>query len=198
MGIPMSISNNGKTENAQGTMGRGKRWEKASLLCFPFPSCLARSFFFFPPSLSSSTQRGFCGGERGKPAEKHIVWARMKSRNDIWRLHLGSKPGVLREEVTIDSFSLGYNFVRSQLRFWRFVKPNLFSNSEDHISLSCSPRPLGMGLRTQSDPDVGNLGRGENEAADSYGRPFPASDPVGVEEGTLLEYPSRHYNSFNE
>ena len=175
-------------------MERGKRQVKASLLCFPFPSCPARFLFL-------STQRGFCGGERGKPAEKHIVWARMKSRNDIWRLHDNIWDQNLEYFVKKSrsiSFSLGYNFVRSQLRFWRSVKPNLFSNSEDHISLSCSPRPLGMGLRTQSDPDVGNLGRGENEAADSYGRPFPAFDPVGVEEGTLLEYPSRHYNSFNE
>ena len=121
MGIPISISNNGKTESAQGTMGRGKRWEKASLLCFPFSSCLAGSFFFFPPSLSSSTQRGFCGGERGKPAEKHIVWAGMKSRNDRWRLHPGSKPGVLHKEVTIGFLSIGIQFCCNQLRFWRFA-----------------------------------------------------------------------------
>ena len=175
MGIPISISNNGKTESAQGTMERGKRWEKASLLCFPFPSCLAGSFFFFPPSLSSSTQRGFFGGERGKPAEKHIVWAGMKSRNDRWRLHPGSKPGVLHKEVTIGFLSIGIQFCCSQLRFWRFAKLNLFSNSEENISLSCSPWPLGSGLRRQSDPDVGKWDQGENEAADSYGCFFLAS-----------------------
>ena len=141
MGISISISNNGKTESAQGTMERGKRWEKASLLCFPFPSCLAGSFFFFPPSLSSSTQRGFFGGERGKPAEKHIVWAGMKSRNDRWRLHPGSKPGVLHKEVTIGFLSIGIQFCCSQLRFWRFAKLNLFSNSE-----GTSVFPVHLGL----------------------------------------------------
>ena len=174
MGIPISISNNGKTESAQGTMKRGKRWEKASLLCFPFPSCLAGSFFFFLPSLSSSTQRGFFGGERGKPAEKHI-WAGMKSRNDRWRLHPGSKPGVLGKKVTIGFLSIGIQFCCSQLRFWRYAKLNLFSNSEENISLSCSPWPLGFGLRRQSDPDVGKWDQGENEAADSYGCFFLAS-----------------------
>ena len=175
MGIPISISNNGKTESAQGTMGRGKRWEKASLLCFPFPSCLAGSFFFFPPSLSSSTQRGFCGGERGKPAEKHIVWAGMKSRNDRWRLHPGSKPGVLHKEVTIGFLSIGIQFRCSQLRFWRFAKLNLFSNSE---GTSVCPVHLGLwasGWERQSDPDVGKWDQGENEAADSYGCFFLAS-----------------------
>ena len=117
MGIPISISNNGKTESAQGTMERGKRWEKASLLCFLLPSCLAGSFFFFPPSLSSSTQRGFCGGERGKPAEKHIVWAGMKSRNDRWRLHPESNPEYFVKKSRSVSFQLGYNFVVASFVF---------------------------------------------------------------------------------
>ena len=154
--------------------------------------------FSFPPA-SPLRQKEAFAEERGENQQKNT------SSEQEWKVVMTD--GVYIWDQNLEyfgkksrsiSFSLGYNFVRSQLRFWRFVKPNLFSNSEDHISLSCSPRPLGMGLRKQSDPDVGNLGRGENEAADSYGRPFPASDPVGVEEGTLLEYPSRHYNSFSE
>ena len=146
MGIPISISNNGKTESAQGTMGRGKRWEKASLLCFPFPSCLAGSFFFFPPSLSSSTQRGFCGGERGKPAEKHIVWAGMKSRNDRWRLHPGSKPGVLHKEVTIGSFQLGYNFVVASFVFGDLLNWISSATAREHQSVLFT---LASGLRAE-------------------------------------------------
>ena len=41
----------------------------------------------------------------------------MKSRNDRWRLHPGSKPGVLHKEVTTGSFQLGYNFVVASFVF---------------------------------------------------------------------------------
>ena len=146
MGIPISISNNGKTESAQGTMGRGKRWEKASLLCFPFPSCLAGSFFFFPPSLSSSTQRGFCGGERGKPAEKHIVWAGMKSRNDRWRLHPGSNPEYFIKKSRSVSFQLGYNFVVASFVFEDLLNWISSATAREHQSVLFT---LASGLRAE-------------------------------------------------
>ena len=183
--LQKNSSTNGKIESAQGTMGRGKR----PLFSFSPSHRAPRALFFFLPS-PPSTQRGLSGGKRGKPAEAHL------SENEkLWRISLptGSKPGVLRKEVTIDFLfvkSYRIQFCCSQLRFWKFTKLNLSSNNEESISLSCLPWPLGWGLRRQSDPDIGNWDQGENELRIPMGASL--LPPVGV------GYPSRHYNSFNE
>ena len=167
-------------------MGSGKR----PLFSLSPSHRAPRALFFFLP-VPPSTQRGLCGGKTGKPAQTHLL----SNNEKLWRISLptGSKPGVLRKEVTIDFLfvkSYRIQFCRSQLRFWRFTKLNLSSNSEESISLTCLPWPLGLGLRRQSDPDIGNWDQGENELRIRMGAPL--LPPVGVGD------PSRHYNSSNE
>ena len=128
--------------------------------------------FSFPPA-SPLRHKEASAEERGENQQKNT------SSEQEWKVVMtggvyirDQNPEYFIKKSRSVSFQLGYNFVVAS-----FVFEDLLSLQQQrgNISLSCSPWPLGFGLRRQSDPDVGKWDQGENEAADSYGCFFLAS-----------------------
>ena len=116
MGIPISISNNGKTESAQGTMKRGKRWEKASLLCSPSHRASRAPFSFSPASPLRHKEAS--SEERGENQQKNT------SSEQEWKVVMtdgvyirDQNPEYFIKKSRSVSFQLGYNFVVASFVF---------------------------------------------------------------------------------